>query len=67
MVGSAERHKDALWKVPEEPLVHHLQEQESQETLAGVEEVPAPPNPAKLEQDLWQLVLPWFGALQKYT
>ena len=57
MVDSAERHKDALWKVPEEPLVHHLQEQESQESLAEVE-VPAPPNPAKLEQDLWQLALP---------
>ena len=70
MVGGAERHKGALWKVLEGLLVHPLLEQGSQET-PGVE-APAPPNPARLQQDLGGRqpegpALPYLAPLQKYT
>ena len=70
MVGDAERHKGALWKVLEGLLVHRLLEQGSQETPEV--EAPAPPNPARLQQDLGALrlggpALPYFVPLQKYT
>ena len=71
MVGGGERHKGALWKVLEGLLVHPLPGQGSQETPEE-EEDPAPPNPARLQQDLGVPqpegpALPYFVPLQKYT